>query len=1409
VGEAVIASGGQPETGADEVVVRRRRGPGRWAAAAAKATVALALVLMLLIGAFVVVLDTSIGHRLILDRIAAVAPESGLRIRVGRIEGSIWGRTGLRDVRLYDPEGLFAESPLIELDWRPAALIANRLLIHEAKSELVILHRLPELIPAEEPGPILPDLDIRVDRLDLQQIRIEGGVTGERRSASLAGEVDIRKGRALVDLTAEVRDGGDRLIVRMDAEPDRDRFDLNVQLRAPANSVVGAIVGTRRPIRLEVAGEGSWTRWAGNARMELSGQRAADFALTMREGRYALSGALSISQYLQGKLQRLTGPRILMNARGRVEGSRFNGTISARSTALRIETRGAFRLRRGGFEDFRIAAELLRPPALFTNMSGRQVRMTAVLNGQPSRARFAYRVTAQQIAFDETGFQDVRAEGAGRFSRAPVNVPMRVQASRVTGVGDVVGGILRNLDVVGALQVTSIRLSGDNLVLRSDRLQGWVSLLVDLRTGQYSVALSGGMQRYEIPGLGIVDVISELRAVPGPGGRGTMVTGTGRAWVRRMDNEFLLWLGGGLPEIETGIVRGPDGIIRFENLRLAAPDLRLVGSGLRRRDGTFQFEGGGAHGEYGPVRLNLDGEISRPRMAIRLPRPLDALGLADVLINLDPTVEGFAYRAEGGSTLGPFAARGAILVPSGAPATIQVGNLAVSGTNAVGAFRSDPGGFTGRLDVSGGGVTGHLLFNPLGGVQRIEADLTATDARFLGDPPLVIRSGRLRGAMLLDPAGASIEAQLAARGVSRGGLSIASVTGQASLRGGAGQVRANIAGSRGRDFAFAALAEVAPGRMRLSGSGIVDRRPIELAGPALLTRVGDDWRLAPATLRFAGGTATVRGLFGVHRTEFDARLDAMPLTVMDIFYPRLGLGGIASGTLAYRAPAGGAAPSGDVNLRVRGLTRAGLVLASRPVDVGVAARLQGSNAALRAIAVSEGRTIGRAQARLAPVPLAGGNLFDRLSRAPLFGQLRYNGAADTLWRLTGVELIDLSGPAAIGADMRGTLNDPQIRGSVRTERARIESAVTGMVIENVSSTGRFDGSRLVLDRFAGTTVRSGTVSGTGAFDLAAARGFGMDLRVQAESALLLDRDDIRAQVTGPLTIRSDGEGGTIGGDVTLVSGAFRLGSVTAAAQVPRLNVREINRPDQDIAPVVRRVAPWRLALNVAAPRGMQVTGLGITSEWGADVRIAGTVTEPRITGNAELIRGTYDFAGRRFDLSRGTIRFQGESPINPVLDILAEGGARGLNAQIRVTGRGQAPEIAFTSTPALPQDELLSRLLFGTSITNLTAPEAIQLAAAVASLNDPSGGLNPINAVRQAVGLDRLRILPADVTQGTGTALAAGKYLGRRVYVEVVTDGRGYSATLIEYQITRWLSLLSSISTIGRESVNVRVSRDY
>lgn len=222
-----------------------------------------------------------------------------------------------------------------------------------------------------------------------------------------------------------------------------------------------------------------------------------------------------------------------------------------------------------------------------------------------------------------------------------------------------------------------------------------------------------------------------------------------------------------------------------------------------------------------------------------------------------------------------------------------------------------------------------------------------------------------------------------------------------------------------------------------------------------------------------------------------------------------------------------------------------------------------------------------------------------------------------------------------------------------------------------------------------------------------------------------------------------------------------------------------------------------------------VDGLGLNSEWEAELDIGGDALNPRLTGSAELIRGTYDFAGRRFDMKSGKLLFDGRTPVNPTLDISAEATVSDLTATIHVTGTSLNPVISFTSIPALPEDEVLSRILFGSSITKLSGPEALQLASAIASLQGKGGGLDPINAVRKVTGLDRLRIVPADMETGQKTSVSAGKYINRNTYVEIVTDGQGYSATRIEYQVTRWLSLLASISNIGRQTGVIRISKDY
>lgn len=1363
-------------------------------------------VLVALLGALaglaLVVLDSAPGHRWVADRIAEQETATGLRIRVGRIDGSLFGVMHLKNVAVSDTRGVFLTSPDILIDWAPGAWLYNSLIVDRLEAERVTLARLPVTRPSLRRGPLLPGFDIEIGRLRIARLDLLKGVTGTPRTGRVAGSAVIRAGRAMVDLGAALSGGGDRLALRLDAEPDRDRFDLKLDLAAPADGLVPALAGIRQPLGVRIVGAGRWSAWAGRGEVDLAGRPFARLRLGAASGRYSLDGQAVPSLLLKGKLRALTAPRVRIAGEGRLEDRVLDGRLTLASASLRAVARGAVDLAGGEYRQLRLGVDLLRPQALFSNMRGRQVRLVWTLDGKFDRAAYSYRLTSPEVVFDNTGFRDVRAEGRGGLTPWPMRVPLRLTARQITGIGEDAGAILANARLEGLLQLTPQNLKGDKLRLTSDKLNAELSLLIDFATGRFDVLLNGGLTRYLIPGLGVVDVTSQLRVEPGPGGRGSRVVGTGRAQVRRLDNDFFRSLTGGLPRVEARLERGPDGILRFPELQLFSPKLRLSGSGYRRKDGSFVIDATGRQAEYGPVRLHLDGPIARPRVELLLARPNEAMGLSNVLLWLAPSPSGFDYRAAGGSRLGPFTSNGAILLPRGGAATIQVAALDVAGTRATGQLQPTAGALAGQLALGGGGLSGRLLFAPASGGQRIEAHLTASGFASAGPPAISVRQGQLDGVILIAGGRTSLNGTVNARGLESAGLSLARLTASAALVDSRGQVRAALAGRRGSAFQFVTTAEVAPGQLVVRGNGSIEGRALELASPAVISFGGDGWRIAPTQLRFAGGSATVSGETG-RNPRFSADLNAMPLSVLDILAPNLELAGSASGRVVYGW--NGGRPNGSMNLTVRGLSRAGLVLSSQPIDVGIAAILNGTQAGMRAVAVSGGQTIGRAQARFAP--LGGGSLVASLMNAPLFAQLRYAGPADTLWRLSGTELFDLSGPVAIGADVRGTLTDPQLRGSIRTTSARLESAVSGTVITDLAASGSFAGSRLVFQQLQGRTPGNGTISGSGSVDLSGGRP-ALDLRFQANGARLLARDDIAADVTGPLAIRSDGNGGTISGDLRLNRGRFTLGRASAAAAVPRLAVRDVGI-DSDEVIEEAELKPWKLDLGV---RGGELTvqGLGIDSRWTTDLKVGGNVSAPSFTGSANLVRGSYDFAGRSFRLSRGTIRFRGESPPDPQLDIAAEAQIQGLDASVVVRGTGLKPEISFASTPQLPQDELLSRLLFGTSIANLSAADALQLAAAVAGLREGrSGSLDPINAIRRAAGLDRLRILPADVATGQKTAISAGKYLTRKLFVEVITDGQGYSATRVEYQVTRWLSLLSSISTIGRTSANVRVSKDY
>src|SRR3546814_9847628 len=91
-----------------------------------------------------------------------------------------------------------------------------------------------------------------------------------------------------------------------------------------------------------------------------------------------------------------------------------------------------------------------------------------------------------------------------------------------------------------------------------------------------------------------------------------------------------------------------------------------------------------------------------------------------------------------------------------------------------------------------------------------------------------------------------------------------------------------------------------------------------------------------------------------------------------------------------------------------------------------------------------------------------------------------------------------------------------------------------------------------------------------------------------------------------------------------------------------MEVREVNRiasGEEDEEPA----RPWKLDIEASGRNQLMVTGLGLDSEWRADLQIGGDTNQMAISGTANLVRGAYEFAGKRFELTRGQIRLDRKS----------------------------------------------------------------------------------------------------------------------------------------------------------------------
>ena len=1377
-----------------------------------------------------VVLDSPLGHRLVTDRIAALKLQSGLVVTIGRIDGSLFGAAQLHDVVLADPAGRFMTVPEVSLDWRPepalrlmlglpGGLDIRALTLHRG-----LLLRAPRLNPSDPDTPILPDFDVRLDRLVIDGLNVAPGLAGARRRIDLVAHAHIHDGRVV--LACDGRLGGsDKLAFTLDSEPDRDRIALGLDYRAPRDGLLAALTGVHRTVLARIGGAGRFAQWHGWVLAEADGRRLAGGLIDNRAGQYRVAALLRPAAGASGLVAELGGERLGVIYAGTFAQARLAGRFRMANMLGSVDGAGALDLARNRAEALAINARLVRPdllPARWrASFDPGAARLSARLDGAFTDLAVTHDLTIDRLAWR---FAGLHTAGVAHWHARQLDVPLAVTAAKITTgapwldarlAGARLTGPLRigpqliGSKLIGPKVIGGAALSGDGWQFAAHGIAANLVFKGDTAHGSYALAARAQAHGLDVPRLGEVEanakgVLAFGRTVPWT----LAVNYTGE--VSHFATAGVTLLAGDRARVSGSAHWGEGKPVALPDLRVESGPLTAAVHAVYAPETALSVSATGRHADYGDFSANAAIDRGGTRAEAHLDGPV-AAGVTAIALALDSTPGGYRLAAQGWSRLGPIAATidfaRASGDPAGDPTQMTLTDVRVVDTRLTGTLALGETGLDGALALAGGGLDGVVRLRSGAAGQAYEATVNAKAAHFGGDRPITIGLATLTLGGTAARNSSSVKASLKAQGVAVGGLFIGRLLADAALANGAGSVTASLAGRRGTQLALQGTAAVSPDRVVAYLAGDYAGNAIVMPRRAVFTRDAEGWRLAPSQISFGSGAVIASGRFGSALTDMHLAVSRMPLSALDIAYADLGLGGYASGLIDYRNDHTGT-PQGHAALAVLGLTRSGLVLTSRPLDLALVGELDARALQLRAVAREGTVPRMRLQALISDLP-RGGTILDRLRAGALHGQLRYAGPADALWRLAAVDAFDLTGPIGVAADVGGTVDAPVLTGAVVSHGLRAQSAISGSDIKAIDVVGNFNGAHLSLAHFTGTTPNGGHVAGSGSIDFSdvSTERPKIDLRIGATNAELVNRPEMAATITGPMRIVSDGTAGTVAGRLRIDRARWVLGRTSATQSLPVIAVTERNTP-VDIAPPPPRGKPWALLIDAVGANRIDVHGLGLESEWQTDVHLRGDTTNPQISGSATVIRGSYDFAGKRFDLTRGRIQFNGESPIDPQLDIVATGDANDISATISIAGSAQKPAISFASTPSLPEEELLSRILFGSSISQISAPEAVQLASALAALRG-GGGLDPINKLRGAIGLDRLRVLSADPTIGRGTALAVGKYLGRKFYVELVTDGHGYNATSIEFRITRWLSLLGTVSTLYDESISLKFSKDY
>lgn len=1379
----------------------------------------LALAGLIVVGAGALTL-TPPGLAKIADIASSMASGPGRTVKISGLSGIWSGALHVDTVDVADARGAWLTLKGLNIDWSPLALLGGQFSASKIEADTVDLARRPEAAESTagnaggSGGPVLP-LAVDVKALDLPQIHLGADFTGTPVTLAATGALSAGGSPVRIRGQAHIRraDGkaGD-FDTNLSFVPQQDRIEVKLTASEPGDGIIANLLQLpgRPPVDLQVSGSGPLSDWSGKGTLKLAGQLATRVAVTRKTNadgtRYTATGDGEFANLLPKSIRPIAAGTTAFDAAATLSD---DGAVSVEhahfaSDALTADASGSIDPK--GNSNLKVSASAKSAPVTLSLPGGDTPAtvglesLDATIKGSGGTAEVNAEARLSALSGQGFGLEDVAAHvSAPQFDLAELSgkYDVTVTAGSATSDNTTLAPLLS-----GALKLAATgELTNQNL----DVTKG------TLTTGTVDAELAGRYAR----DTGTVELDTRTR----------VQTAALPAATRR----FLA----DRAQLRAKINRTATGDVTVSGIDLTSGQLSAKGT-VSLKGKTLSADLSGGIGDVaqisgdatGAIDFNatLKGPVAAPDFSLKLAgKSVKAAGRT--ITGLDLSAEGTADPAAptakvalSGKVGGDALSGSADLSTNGTQRTLSDLSLTLAGNKVTGNLElgADMMPVSGAIDFSlpdiaplaalalqqaSGNAKGSVQFSRTDGTPSLKVSANAGTLAFgtttAKDVTIDARIDDYLGKR-------AVNGSLAAKSVSAGGARIADASADFAPQNGwtgfSGKADVNGMPSslKGRvQFAEngGTTLELADARTRIKG---IDAT---LSAPARVTVANGTAKIDKAVLGIGKGKAEISGSAG-QKLDLDAKLTDLPASVANAFADNLGADGTVSGTLKIAGTP--ASPRIDYN-----------------ADWRNAALAQTRSAGIGAFNVSAKGTLAGGNVKIDATASGGNglsvNAAGTVALAPSTAlDLKVTGKVpfSLLTRRLAQQGMSLSGTSDLSLTVKGAPTNPALSGALKTSGATFVDTQAGVAVRKINATIDLGGNKATIREMTGSLATGGTISASGSVTIGQQSDLPADLKVKINNGRYTDGRIVTANLDADLTIT-----GSLIATPTL-GGRIALGRtvITVPEKLPAsltsLDVQHANAPAavQEQAKALKprsadgSQAGIKLDLSVDAPRRIFVQGRGVDAELGGSLKLTGTARSPFAVGRFQLVRGRLSILNRRLEFTGGTLGFEGS--LIPNLDMTATTSTANATVTVNVTGPATKPDFAFSSDPALPQDEILAQLIFGQAMSDLSPLQIAQLAGAASQLAGVGGSTSLLEQLQNQLGVDNLDV-NTDPTTGD-TNVSVGKYLNDKTYVTLQQNTTtGESKATVDLNVGKNVKLRGEATDTGETKGGIFYELNY